>query len=341
MTVLVTGGAGFIGAVVTDALAQRGEQVLVVDNLTRSVQPEFSSGVSFETADVGDTERIGQLIDDHGVDACIHLAGLISVAESVQNPGVYIENNIVASARLFEALTDHHVRHVVFSSSAAVYGNASSMPINEDAPLQPTSPYGWTKMVVEQMLAAYDTANGLRSVSLRYFNAAGATSRRMELHEPETHLVPLAIRAATNPGAPLQVFGTDYPTRDGTAVRDYIHVADLAHAHLLALRYLRDGGDTSVLNLGAGRGHSVLEVIAAVEHGLGRAVPYEVGPRRAGDPAELVASPQRARRVLNWEPSQSSLEAIVASAAALADWAGTAAPELLATTDERCASRRL
>lgn len=316
MTVLVTGGAGYIGSVVTDALVQRGEQVLVVDNLTRSVQSEFSSGVSFETADVGDTERIGLLIADHGVNACIHLAGLISVAESVHDPGAYIENNIVGSARLFEALTDHNVRHVVFSSSAGVYGNASSMPISEDAPLQPTSPYGWTKMVVEQMLAAYDTADGLRSASLRYFNAAGATSRRMERHEPETHLVPLAMRAATNPGAPLQVFGTDYPTRDGTAVRDYVHVSDLARAHLLALGYLRDGGDTTVLNLGAGRGHSVLEVIAAVEHGLGRAVPYEAGPRRAGDPAELVASPQRARRVLNWEPSQSTLEEIVASAAA-------------------------
>jgi len=319
MTVLVTGGAGFIGSVVTDALAQRGERVLVVDNLTRSAQPEFSSNVPFETADVGDIDRIGQLIIDHEVDACVHLAGLISVAESVHDPGAYIENNIVGSARLFEALTDHDVSHVVFSSSAAVYGNASSMPISEDAPLQPTSPYGWTKMVVEQMLAAYDAADGLRSASLRYFNAAGATSRRTERHQPETHLVPLAIRAATSPDTPLQVFGTDYPTRDGTAVRDYIHVADLAHAHVLALDYLRDGGDTTVLNLGAGQGHSVREVIAAVEHGLGRAVPCQTGPRRAGDPAELVASPQRARHVLNWEPSQSTLEEIVASAAAHAD----------------------
>ena len=316
MTVLVTGGAGYIGSVVVDALVERGESVLVVDNLTRSVQPEFSSGVSFEAANIGDTEHIGQLIDDHGVDACIHLAGLISVAESVHDPGAYVENNIVGSARLFGALTDHNVRHVVFSSSAAVYGNASPMPISEDAPLQPTSPYGWTKMVVEQMLAAYDSANRLRSASLRYFNAVGATSRRMERHEPETHLVPLAIRAATNPGAPLQLFGTDYPTPDGTAVRDYIHISDLARAHLLALGYLRDGGDTTVLNLGAGRGHSVLEVIAAVEHGLGRAVPYEARPRRAGDPAELVASPQRACRVLKWEPSRSTLEEIVASVAA-------------------------
>lgn len=319
MTVLVTGGAGFIGSVVTDTLAQRGERVLAVDNLTRSAQPEYSSGVSFETADVGDTDRIGQLIFDHEVDACVHLAGLISVAESVHDPGAYIENNIVGSARLFEVLIDHDVSHMVFSSSAAVYGNASSMPVSEDAPLQPTSPYGWTKMVVEQMLAAYDTANGLRSASLRYFNAAGATSRRTERHEPETHLVPLAIRAATSPDTPLQVFGTDYPTRDGTAVRDYIHVADLAQAHVLALDYLRDGGDTTVLNLGAGQGHSVLEVIAAVERGLGRAVPYQTGPRRAGDPAELVASPQRARRVLNWKPSQSTLEEIVASAAAHTD----------------------
>ncbi len=316
MTVLVTGGAGYIGSVVVDALTERGESVVVVDNLSRSSQPVLPPGVIFESAGVGDSEAISRLVRGHGITSCIHLAGLISVGESVRDPGAYIENNVVQSARLIRALLDCGVELVVFSSSAAVYGNATTQPITESAPLQPTSPYGWTKLCVEQMLRMHDTADDLRSVSLRYFNAAGATSNRTEQHNPETHLVPLAMHATSEHQAPLTVFGSDYPTPDGTAIRDYIHISDLVDAHLLALGYLRDGGATTALNLGGGTGHSVLEVIAAVERGLGRTVRYELGPRRAGDPAELIASPQLARRTLNWEPSRSTLAEIVASLAA-------------------------
>lgn len=316
MTVLVTGGAGYIGSAIVDALAERGEDVLVIDNLSRSTRPEFPRGVDFEALDIGAADRIEHLVSRHGIESCIHLAGLIAVGESVSNPGLYIENNVVQSAHLLRVLARSGVCRIVFSSSAAVYGNASTTPIDESEPTQPTSPYGWTKLVTEQMLEIHDRSDGLRSVSLRYFNAAGATARRIERHSPETHLIPLAVRAATEPGGRLTVFGDDYPTPDGTAVRDYIHIVDLAEAHLLALDYLRAAGETTVLNLGAGVGHSVFEVILAVENVLGRRVPYETGPRRAGDPAELIASTQRARRLLNWAPLRSTLPEIVSSLAA-------------------------
>lgn len=313
MTVLVTGGAGYIGSAVVDALAERGEQVVVIDNLSRSARPEFAAGVDFESVDIGDSESVEHLVRCHGIESCIHLAGLIAVGESVADPGLYIENNVVQSARLLRVLARNGVGRVVFSSSAAVYGNASRVPITESEATAPTSPYGWTKLVNEQMLAMHNDADGVRSVSLRYFNAAGATARRVERHDPETHLIPLAVRAATELDGRLTVFGNDYPTPDGTAVRDYIHIVDLTEAHLQALDYLRAAGTTTIVNLGAGIGHSVLDVIAAVADALGRPVPYEVGPRRAGDPPELIASPQRARRLLNWEPSRSTLAEIVAS----------------------------
>ena len=316
MTVLVTGGAGYIGSAIVDALAERGEDVLVIDNLSRSVRPHFPRGVVFESLDIGNADRVEQLVNRHGIESCIHLAGLIAVGESVSNPGLYIENNVVQSARLLRVLVRSGVSRFVFSSSAAVYGNASTSPITENEPTEPTSPYGWTKLATEQMLEMHDRSDGLGSVSLRYFNAAGATERRIERHTPETHLIPLAVRAATEPEGRLTVFGDDYPTPDGTAVRDYIHIVDLTEAHLLALDYLRAAGETTVVNLGAGVGHSVFEVIAAVEKVLGRRVPYETGPRRAGDPAELIASTQRARRLLDWAPSRSTLPEIVSSLAA-------------------------
>ncbi|WP_419932795.1 UDP-glucose 4-epimerase GalE [Candidatus Poriferisodalis sp.] len=316
MTVLVTGGAGYIGSAVVDALAAHGEDVLVIDNLSRSTRPDFPGGVEFESVDIGDTESLEHLVRRHGIESCIHLAALIAVGESVADPGLYIENNVVQSARLLRVLVRNGVSRLVFSSSAAVYGNTSTTPISESESTQPTSPYGWTKLVAEQMLEMHDHADGLRSVSLRYFNAAGATARRTSPHRPATHLIPLAVRAATEPDGRLTVFGDDYPTPDGTAVRDYIHVADLTEAHLLALDYLRAGGSTTAVNLGAGVGHSVFEVVAAVERVLGRPVACEIGPRRMGDPAELVASTQRARHLLGWEPSRSTLAEIVSSLAA-------------------------
>ena len=315
MTVLVTGGAGFIGSAVVDELALRGEQVVVVDNLSRSVRPELPEGVVLETVDAGDRYSVGQLIERWGVESCIHLAGLISVGESVRDPALYFENNVAQSARLLRTLTAVGVHKVVFSSSAAVYGAAKTVPIAESAPMQPGSPYGRTKAVVEQMLNIYDQAGRLRSVSLRYFNAAGATTRRQERHEPETHLIPLAVRAAFDSCEPLTVFGDDYPTPDGTAIRDYIHISDLVDAHLLALDYLRTGGNTTAINLGTGTGNSVLEVVRAVERATRRRVPFHIGPRRPGDPPVLVASPRKATSILGWKPRRSALDEIVASAA--------------------------
>ena len=314
MTVLVTGGAGFIGSAVVDELALRGEKVVVVDNLSRSVQPELPEGVLFEAADAGNRSLVGQIIERLGVESCIHLAGLISVGESVRDPDLYFENNVAQTARLLRTLIAEGVHKIVFSSSAAVYGAAKTIPIAESAPLQPNSPYGRTKAMVEHMLEIYDQADRLRSVSLRYFNAAGATARRQEQHEPETHLIPLAVRATFNPHEPLTVFGDDYPTPDGTAIRDYIHISDLVDAHLLALDYLRAGGDTTAANLGRGSGSTVLEVVGAVERATGRHVPLRIGPRRPGDPPALVASPTKATAILGWKPKRSSLDEIVASA---------------------------
>ena len=315
MTVLVTGGAGFIGSAVVDELALRGEQVVVVDNLSRSVRPELPEGVVLETADAGDRYLVGQLIERWDVESCIHLAGLISVGESVRDPALYFDNNVAQTARLLRTLNAAGVHKIVFSSSAAVYGAAKTVPIAESAPMQPGSPYGRTKAIVEQMLNIYNQAGLLRSVSLRYFNAAGATTRRQEQHKPETHLIPLAVRAAFNPCQPLTVFGDDYPTPDGTAIRDYIHISDLVDAHLLALDYLRTGGNTTAINLGTGTGNSVLEVVGAVERETGRHVPMHIGPRRPGDPPVLVASPEKATAILGWSPKRSCLDKIVASAA--------------------------
>lgn len=316
MTVLVTGGAGYIGAVVVDQLVARGDSVVVIDNLSRSPAPELPSSVAFVHADVGDTETVMGTVDRFAVDSCLHLAGLIAVGESTRNPGLYFENNVAQVVRLLRTLIDGGVRWFVFSSSAAVYGDAAEIPITEGAPLEPTSPYGWTKMVVEQMLEMHDRANGLRSVSLRYFNAAGATATRHERHMPETHLIPLALQAALDPDRSLTVFGNDYPTTDGTAIRDYIHVNDLVGAHLLALDYLRSGGKTTQLNLGTGIGHTVLEVIAAIERALGQPLAFDMGSRRAGDPPALVAAPDQARHVLGWQPTRSSLDQIVGSVVA-------------------------
>lgn len=311
MTVLVTGGAGYIGSVVVDQLVGRGDSVVVIDNLSRSPEPNLPNDVAFVHADVGDIDTVRDTVDRFEVDSCVHLAGLIAVGESTGDPGLYFENNVAQVVRLLRTLTHGAVRRFVFSSSAAVYGDAAEMPITERQSLRPTSPYGWSKMIVEQMLEMHDRADGLRSVSLRYFNAAGATTTRHERHDPETHLIPLALRAALDADRSLTVFGNDYPTPDGTAIRDYIHVEDLVAAHLLALDYLRDGGETIQLNLGTGSGHSVLEVIAALERALGQPVAFEIGPRRAGDPPALVASPERALEVFGWYPTQSSLDQIV------------------------------
>jgi UDP-glucose 4-epimerase len=313
MSVLVTGGAGFIGGVVVDQLRAAGEQVVVLDDLSRGNRDVVDEDIPFYQAPVGDTDTVRRIVAEHTVDTCIHFAGLIAVGESVNDPGLYWRRNVGESIVLFETLADAGVEHAVFSSSAAVYGDPIDVPIPEDHPRKPTSPYGNTKMVMEVVLGDLSVATPLRAVSLRYFNAAGATDRRHERHEPETHLIPLALRAAAN-GTPIKIFGTDYPTPDGTAIRDYIHVSDLAAAHLRAIDYLRGGGATVALNLGVGHGASVREVVTTVEEVTGIPIQVEETPRRAGDPAELVAAADTARSVLGWTPQITDLAEIISSA---------------------------
>jgi UDP-glucose 4-epimerase len=313
MTVLVTGGAGFIGGVVTDQLRAGGESVVVIDDLSRGNRDVVDDNVPFYQTTVGDRAGIERIVRDHGVDACIHFAGLIAVGESVAAPGLYWRRNVAESITLCDSLAGLGVGNIVFSSSAAVYGDPIEVPITEEHPKQPTSPYGNTKMVVEMVLEDLAAAAQIQAVSLRYFNAAGATERRRERHIPETHLIPLALRSARN-GTAIDVFGTDYPTPDGTAIRDYIHVSDLASAHVHAIDYLRNGGTTVALNLGVGHGASVREVLTISEEVTGLPINAIESPRRAGDPAVLVAASEKARSVLQWKPSTTDLGEIVESA---------------------------
>lgn len=311
MTVLVTGGAGYVGSVVVDQLIDRGDEVIVVDNLSRGFNDQVNRQARFVHADVGDTDTMAPLLSE--VDAVMHFAGLIAVGESMMNPGLFHEQNVAQSVSFLNAVCAAGVHHFVFSSSAAVYGEPDEVPIPETHRLDPTSTYGWTKLAVERMLNDHDRADALRSVSLRYFNAAGASDRRRERHDPETHLIPRVLGAARGE-TDLRVFGDDYPTRDGTNVRDYIHIDDLATAHLAALDYLRAKGPTTQINLGTGTGFTVLEVIEAARRVTGLDIPAVIGPRRAGDPASLVASNDRARELLDWEPVRTDIDDIVRSA---------------------------
>ena len=313
MSVLVTGGAGFIGSVVADQLRAHGEQVVIIDDLSRGHREVVDSDVPFYQDAVGDTEAVTRIVEEQKVDACIHFAGLIAVGESVAEPALYWRRNVAESISLFETLSNLGVENAVFSSSVAVYGDPIEVPIPEDHPKAPTSPYGNTKLVVEMVLEDLSAAGRLRAVSLRYFNAAGATDRRRERHDPETHLIPLALRAARQ-GTPMMVFGTDWPTPDGTAVRDYIHVSDLASAHVRAIDYLHGGGPTIALNLGVGHGASVREVLTTAEAVTGMPIDAVETPRRAGDPAVLVASAGRAGEVLDWSPQTTNLGDIIESA---------------------------
>lgn len=314
MSILVTGGAGYIGSVVVDQLIDRGEQVVVLDDLSRGYRNAVNAVAVWQEGSIGDTGLVRSLVARYAIRACVHFAGLIAVGESVRVPRRYLDVNVGDSLALLGALIDMGVSSLVFSSSAAVYGNPEIVPIPDDHRREPTSPYGLTKVMVEQILAEFDRADLMRSVSLRYFNAAGATERRGERHDPETHLIPLAIDAALGIRGPLTVFGSDYPTVDGTPVRDYVHVSDLARAHLAAVDYLDQGGETMTANLGNGSGYSVMEVIESVERCCKRRVPFSVGPRRAGDPAILVAGTERARGRLSWEPEVTGLDDVVASA---------------------------
>jgi UDP-glucose-4-epimerase GalE len=312
MITLVTGGAGYIGSHTAKALAAAGHQPVALDNLSYGHQWAVKWG-PLEQGDLSDIEFLKRVLEKHRVDAVVHFAASAYVGESMTNPRRYFRNNTVNTLNLLDAMIDHGVTRVVFSSTCATYGIPTRVPIDEAHPQQPVNPYGQSKVFVERILHWYDVAYALRSVSLRYFNAAGADPDGDigEDHDPETHLIPLVIGAARGTRPPVGVFGTDYPTPDGTAVRDYIHVADLADAHVRALDYLTRGGGTTAINLGTGRGHSVREVIETVERVAGRPVPFSNSPRRAGDPPELVADPGKARTVLGWIPRYPGLSTII------------------------------
>jgi len=314
-TVLVTGGAGFVGSHACKALKAHGFTPVVYDNLSYGHEEAVRWG-PFERGDILDRARLDEVVAAHSPVAIMHFAAFIAVGESVGDPGKYYRNNVAGSLSLMEAARDHGIKAFVFSSTAAVYGLPDVVPIPEGTAKLPINPYGHSKWMVECMLRDFDEAHGLKSIALRYFNAAGADpdGETGECHEPETHLIPLALDAAAGVGKPLTVFGEDYDTPDGTCIRDYIHVSDLAEAHVAALRSLLDGKGSNAYNLGTGNGFTVRQVIDAVEKVTGRAVPHSIGPRRAGDPAALVADPSAANRDLDWQPRMSDLDSIVATA---------------------------
>ncbi len=310
MSVLVTGGAGYIGSVTAALLVERGEKVVVLDDLLRGHRDAVPSGVPLEVGRVGDAALVRRIVREQGITECIHFAAVAYVGESVQEPRLYFERNVADTIALVGALLDEGVKRFVFSSSCTTYGEPAEIPIPESHPQDPTNPYGWSKLFVEKILRAYDAGHGLRTVALRYFNAAGGRER----HDPETHLIPLVLDVAAGKRSSIAVFGSDYPTPDGTAIRDYIHVDDLASAHALALDHLRRGGGSEFLNLGTGRGHSVREVIETAKQVTGRPIPAVMQARRIGDPARLVAGAGRATEVLGWRPRYTDLAAIIESA---------------------------
>jgi UDP-glucose 4-epimerase len=314
MAVLVTGGAGYIGSAFVEMLRVAGESVVVLDDLSRGHRAAVEASVPFYAGTTGDRGLLARIAREHRLDACVHFAAFAYVGESVTEPGRYFDNNAVQAVTLFESLLDAGVRNVVFSSTCATYGVPGESPIPESHPQWPINPYGWSKFFVERMLESLDRARGLRFVALRYFNAAGATAKHGEHHDPETHIVPLVLQAAAGRRPHVSVFGDDYETPDGTAIRDYIHIEDLGQAHLQALQYLRKGGRSEFLNLGNGTGYSVLEVVNAARRVTGHDVPVVMGPRREGDPPRLVGDARRAREVLGWQPRQAALEDIVRSA---------------------------
>jgi UDP-glucose 4-epimerase len=314
MSVLVTGGAGYIGSAFVEQLLDAGEAVVVLDDLSRGYRPAVDPRATFCQGRTGDRELVARVVHEHAVSACAHFAAYAYVGESVSEPARYYDNNFTQAAVLFETLVQQGVKHVVFSSTCATYGVPRQVPIPEDHPQWPINPYGWSKLFVERLLADFDRAYGLRFVALRYFNAAGASGRCGEAHAPETHLIPLVLAVAAGRRKSVAVYGRDYETPDGTAIRDYIHVLDLGQAHLLALAHLRGGGASQFLNLGNGLGYSVLEVIAAAKRVTGRDVAYELGPRREGDPPRLVGDATKARQLLGWAPKRPGLEDIIRSA---------------------------
>jgi len=316
-SILVTGGAGYVGSHACKALANRGYVPVVFDSLSRGHREAVRWG-PLVVGELADRNALVAAMQQHSVTAIMHFAAFAYVGESVADPELYYRNNVAGTLILLAAMREAGIRSIVFSSTCAVYGIPKEIPMRETAPLGPVNPYGETKLAIERALRWYDPAYGLRFAALRYFNAAGADpdGEIGETHEPETHLIPLTIRAALGQGEPVSILGTDYPTPDGTAVRDYIHVADLGDAHVRALAFLENGGASASINLGTGSGRSVLEVIDAVERVSGHKVPRREAPRRAGDPPALVADPALAASLLGWRATRSDLDTIVKTALA-------------------------
>jgi UDP-glucose 4-epimerase len=309
--ILVTGGAGYIGSVAVELLRAGGHGVVVLDDLVRGHRSAVPSDVPFYEGSIGDRELVTSITREHDVKACLHFAALAYVGESVSEPARYFNNNVEQGIAFLDTLLKAGVRHLVFSSTCAVYGEPERIPISEDHPQRPANPYGWSKLMMERIMSSYDSAYGFRFVALRYFNAAGASRELGELHEPETHLIPNVTRAALGEIPAVSVFGNDYPTPDGTPIRDYIHVADLGKAHILALDHLHAGGSSECVNLGNGQGYSVMEVIETTRQITGRPIKVKIEPRRAGDPSRLVADSAKAKRILGWQPELPDLASII------------------------------
>ena len=313
MRVLVTGGAGYIGSVVAEELINNGHEVVVYDNLQKGHRAAVNRKATFVEADLLDGETLGRTIRGNAIEAVVHMAAHALVGESVQQPAEYYRNNVIGGVTLLSVMRDNGIKRIVFSSSAAVYGEPGKQPIEESDPTHPMNPYGENKLAFERALAWDDEVYDLRYASLRYFNAAGATTSCGEWHDPETHLIPLILQTAAGNRDQVEIYGDDYPTRDGTCVRDYIHVVDLAQAHIMALDVLGEG--SGIYNLGCGGGgYTVREVIDTASEVTGKNIRTRVGPRRAGDPAVLIASSEKIKRELGWNASQQDLRLIIQSA---------------------------
>src|ERR1041385_621496 len=303
MRVLVTGGAGYIGSVVSEQLVNDGHDVVVYDNLSKGHRDAVVEGARFVEGDLLDAETLRRTLESDRIEAVIHMAAYSLVGDSVEAPAKYYHNNVVAGLVLLDAMRECGVKKIVFSSTAATYGEPEAQPIFETAPTNPTNTYGETKLAFERAMHWYERAHGLRYASLRYFNAAGASEKCGEDHDPETHIIPITLQAATGKRAYVEIFGDDYPTSDGTCVRDYIHVIDLARAHILALKALGDGPAGRIYNLGCGgKGYSVNQVLEMARSVSGKEIPARIGPHRAGDPAVLIASSEKIKRELGWNP---------------------------------------
>ena len=316
MSILVCGGAGYIGSHTVHQLVEKGEDVVIVDNLQTGHMGAVNPKAKFYKGDIREAEVLDRIFTENKIDAVVHFAANSLVGESMTNPLKYFNNNVYGMQVLLEAMVRHGIDKIVFSSTAATYGEPERIPIMEDDRTEPTNPYGQSKLIMEKMMKWVSLANGIRYVSLRYFNAAGAIEDGSigEDHSPETHLIPLILQVPLGKRDHITVFGEDYPTPDGTCLRDYIHVLDLADAHVLAIDYLRRGGEINSFNLGNGQGFSVKEMIAAAREATGLDIKVEIGERRAGDPAELIASSEKARKVLGWQPKFTDVKAVIGTA---------------------------